>query len=645
MNKSRVDPEIMQKRPEEAASDEELARWLEDDLFKPALQARKPYEKPALMSLLFWAGNQWQAVEEDICRNWARRAIDMGQDDVMRVVDNRIATSARTVVAGCTGAMPSFIAVPTTLDREDVHAARLATRALKWRDREDREGVKRREEVQWLYGTGDVLRRTWFDPDGGRPGLGEGDIDTEVINLFRYVIDPMSDPAEWPPKWLIEFDAMPIDLVKTLYPGEATKDLEPEDSADLMRYLDRLALNVMFDRTATRERPRTSVIVKRVYFRPTDRYPNGRNIVYAAGAILDDHELQGGRWLHSRSRWYPIPGRLYGMGTVELLLSDQTRLNIIKTAIHKVIRAQVRGDMVKQGTGKVTEQVGPGGAKLICIPRDVTKWDWMRYDLNLEQAKIASEELIANIKEKGGTRDPVLGNTVRKEVTAYELAISREADLGTQAWHMQMYAEQMQVDICEIKLHLMRQFYKNQRMISGLGRQAAADSPYFYGADLRETSDVEAIPSPHLSPADRANVKRQAAEQGLLGPYPDGPAQQVSCRLQLRAMGLDEEEEQCAAMYGPLEDAMVAAGEIQRLNDALLAANLAAQLRQAAGAVAGPPPTGLGAEPPPAEVTPHPGPLPPEAPEPESAQPAIDEEALMSALGQPSGELAPAPAL
>ncbi len=50
----------------------ELLVWLEE-CYRDALQARWPYERKTLQSLLFWAGDQWSSVYEDMTRRLGRR--------------------------------------------------------------------------------------------------------------------------------------------------------------------------------------------------------------------------------------------------------------------------------------------------------------------------------------------------------------------------------------------------------------------------------------------------------------------------------------------------------------------------------------------------------------------------------------------
>ena len=599
------------------ARDAALVEWLEG-LFEWGLRARYPFEMRALQALLFWAGDQWSSVESDILQRYGRKVVRPAYCEA-RIVDNQLPIYVRQLVSMCTDALPDFEALPATPDEADRKAADLATRILRVRQRIDREDELQEQELQWLAGSGECYRRTIFS-SRQRTATGEqGDVDTEVVNLFRVVKAPNSGDT-WPPRWLIEFDARHVDWIKAEY----GKTVQPEQIADQARALDDLAMNVVSGKLPTDDGEQSMALLKRMYAAPSERYPKGHVFVWVGKTLLKEHDFQADQFPFSRSIWYPIPGRLYAMSFIEPLLSDQRQLNTVLSQIREVQNRQLRGDILHNGPNDITERLvsEETGQKEIRLPPGTDKFEFIRYDLNLNTAMADIDRLMRGMHDKAGQSEPTVGQMASRDATATELQLMREAGYQNVAWHMRNFERHIQRVYAQ-KLLLIREFVGQARVLADTGARGAQSVDYFWGAELRNTRDVISTPTPRLTPALRRELQTEAAKAGLYTEFrgPDGmpdPFAQYRARTALRKMGLVDEEEQIAQAFGSYEDLEEHVAQLQKMGEQMFEMRAALMVQKMLGEFmpqqapqpmpAAPP----GAMPPQAAPMPAQAPIPPE---------------------------------
>ena len=538
--------------PKKGGSDAAVCEALEKD-FEWGLQARKPFERKAMQSLYFWAGDQWLTVESDLQNRFSRKITRPPLCESSRIVDNQIPIYVRSLAATSTDALSSYEALPATAEEVDKQAAILATRFLRLREREDNESKKRQEELLWMFGTGEVLRRTWFNSKKVTKDGQKGDVDTEVVPFLKYVKCPDS-ADEWPPRWLIEFDVRHVDWVKETY----GKTVDPEDVADRMAEMDSLAMNVTVGKAPVRSEKSSSVILKRMYASPSAKYPHGHCWVWANKVLLKEHDFQSDEFPFARSYWYPIPGRLYAMSYIEPLTSDQKQLNTLLSQFQEIRNRQLRNDILTQGAGDVTQRIldSKTGQKEVRLDPGIARWEFMRYDVNVQNADQEYSRIMRNLHDKAGQAEPNLGQVTSRETTATELQLLKEAGMQSIAFHMRNF-DVYQCDVSRQKLVMARDFFKSARIVSDL---AAGETTYFFGADFRDTRDVVSVPVPRMTPAMRRQAISEAVNQGLMGPWIDPKTGmpsifvQYASRQKLRSMGLVEEDDQLSVDFGSFEE-------------------------------------------------------------------------------------------
>jgi hemerythrin len=562
--------------------DAAIVEWLEG-LFEWGLRARYPFEMRALQALLFWAGDQWSSVESDILQRYGRKVVRPAYCEA-RIVDNQLPIYVRQLVSMCTDALPTFEAMPATPDEQDRKAADLATRILRVRDRVDREDELQEQELQWLAGSGECYRRTVFSARQRTVNGEQGDVDTEVVNLFRVVKAPNSGD-QWPPRWLIEFDARHVDWIKAEY----GKEVKPEQIADQARALDDLAMNVVSGKYPTDDGDQSMALLKRMYAAPSERYPQGHVFVWAGKTLLKEHDFQADAFPFSRSIWYPIPGRLYAMSFLEPLLSDQRQLNTVLSQLREVQNRQLRGDILHNGPNDITERLvsEETGQKEIRLPPGTDRWEFIRYDLNLSTAMADMERLMRGLHDKAGQAEPTVGQMAARDSTATELQLMREAGYQNIAWHMRNFERHIR-SVYAQKLLLIREFVNQSRVLADTGNASAKSLEYFWGAELRNTRDVISVPTPRLTPALRRELQTEAAKAGLYTEFrgPDdlpNPFAQYRARTALRKMGLVDEEEQIAQAFGAYEDLEEHVAELQKIGERMFEMRAALMVQKMLG--------------------------------------------------------------
>jgi hypothetical protein len=576
-----------------AADEDKFVLDFGEPAFRLGIEARKPFKDIAYKSLLFGAGQQWiDVIYSDLARV-DRRDVYPEMCESVRRVNNQYPIFTRQIASAMTDNLADLEAIPATYNQDDVEAAQIATRVLKWRGREDNETgylrdgqlAKRQLEIMWMMSTSEALRLTYYDPKGGPDR--KGDIATDVVDFFRYVKDPQSIDV-WPPRWIISFDSRDIDWIRDTY---GNKKVEPEGVADEMTEINNLALNIMASRQQTRAPAKSSAILKQLFAPPSERHPKGHMWIWANNTLLRHNDLQSGQYPLSPARWFPYCGRLYPISLYELLLADQRQLNLILSQIQEVSNRQIRGDIITSGPDQEIVQriIDPEtGQKQVMLPQGCEKWDFIRYDLNWAAAETLYQQIMDDMRQKAGQNKPSLGQDIGRDTRVGELMLAREADSAGLSWHMRQYSEGHLARVASQKLVLAHDFYKAYRMISIFGDKT--DPTYFLGSDLRSTRDVIAIPTPHLTPAMHRQAINNAQEANLMGPYPDA-ATQFKARTILKWMGLSDIEDELAQVYGPIEKVQAAAAHTAEIRMATETIIAEATLKQAIIASQPTPPT------------------------------------------------------
>jgi hypothetical protein len=574
---------------------ENPAEWCEN-LYADTSTQRKEYEYEWCLNASFLAGNQ--SMREAAIRDMQRfgRVADMPKSAKAQMVANRILVLVRQGAAMVNTNLSQQIAIAATSDEDDVSAAELATDFLRGRYSEDDEPTKRLNEILWAMVCGRVYRKTVWDPDErGRGADGTmqeiGDISTITLNPWRIHIQPGISAME-EPTWLIESDVRDIDEINDLYP-KRSKDIVPEEYADAVGALDRLLVNLVEDKSGSTVKRENAAILKRLHIRPDNNYPKGRLFVWCNGVLLQDVDLPEGEMPFTPVDWFPVPGRAYPLPFITPLRDPQKLINDTLNQQIKLKDAQMRGDMVVNGLGEVTQEYAkkvkgydsdgnpilfPSQQKIIRTPVN-TSFSFLTYDFNTEQAMVLTDAAWSYMMDGGGIRETTLGQNPPSGTTATQILALKEADsAGMSLFNSQMDGVSYP-KISRQKLMVARNHYHMPRMVRIVGAKSVKSISPFYGADLRNTEDVRPKPMPVLSEAQKLAAIDEAVAKGLFDFTGSANAKMGKVRG-IMALGIPNIEEEIEEQLGmSIEDLTAAAAEENQMQLHASKLALVAQIR------------------------------------------------------------------
>jgi hypothetical protein len=326
-----------------------------DEKYRQAKSARRLLEPQWFMSLAFFQNRQWLAFAGD------RLIEPRGLDDPGRITEteNRITGIVRTELAKLTKGRPVWSATPTSSDDEDMNAADLSERIMRyqWQNLNVRKHDLKALEWSRICGSG-FLKVVWdptlgdpvdvlVRPDGGLMAdetgktmrgdsqvakafaeatgaevkskrIAPGDLKVEAPSPFGMFVDPLCDVFE-DAEWLIEESVKSVDYVKRHY--DVT--LKPDTSAN-----PGLVEMQLMGGTAGAGTTYKGVKLRQYWSKPCEEFPAGVRIVWAQGKVLDRDDKPFDPMPYIMYTGIPVPGRLHGMGIVELLQGPQTELNL-----------------------------------------------------------------------------------------------------------------------------------------------------------------------------------------------------------------------------------------------------------------------------------------------------------------------------
>jgi hypothetical protein len=585
--------------PQKNWAESELVEWLtSSDMV--CEEARRPYVELFLNCMRFWAGDQWRDIVQSTANRFDTRVIrPMGAED-WRLVDNQMPIYLRDAVSRAAGNWPRLECQPQDpTEMLDVQAAQIGTRFLDWRHRKDHEPWLRELEWLWMLGVGECMRQTIFDAEGGDPLYNEGDILTQVVDPFRYLKDPQS-VLEWPPRFLIVREARHVDWIKE----NLGVVVEPETVADVQQYYDSLAMNVVAaGERKDRETMSQAAIVWQRFIPPSKKYPEGWCYVRVGKKLVRSHALQSGQWPFARGGWLPVPGRMYQMGLIELLMGDQRQLNSLVSLLYEAASKGVRGD--RDVTGPIADARGirefpinvKTGAKVRVFPPGVQDMA-TNYQADWTQAEVQRQRIDSNLHRKSGANEPTLGQSTQRQETLGAQVMAREADSVSSAWHLNRYSDQFLVEVARQKLQLAKDYYALPRRLEGLGGKEGMT--YFEGADLRDTQEVIAVAVQNLTPGMKQIAEMEAYSGGMMGPY-ESLGHRYAAWTALKRRGLTDVVEQMETTYGTYEDLEKQLSEVAKIQAETEMVGTQMQLEMmmnppapvAEGPVAGGPPQGV----------------------------------------------------
>ena len=474
-----------------------------EECYQASDSARRQFEGEWVDNILFLEGRQWEKAAEDVRRG--RKLPVRAPESRVQMTANWTYTLARQAVAGLRDNLAEQIAVPATADPADEAAAEVATDWLAFQYDQDGEDARRYHEILWAMVTGRSVRRSTWDPS--RDGLGlvrgakvtlprAGDIASVSLNPWRFHVDPWSETFE-EASYVIESDVRDVQEINDLYPGHT---VAAEEVAVGLGMVQGLANASLRGGGGYAQRRKEAAVLKRMYCRPTTKYPRGRVYTWANGKLLQTSDLPEGEMPFVALDWFYIPGRLVPLAFITPIRDPQREYNITLSQLVELKNRQLRGDLVIQGAvneDDVTQDVDPvTGWKRTRLAPHVQSYELMQYNLNPSTAEMLLARFWEDGQQAAGVRDPSLGSAGRGDAgkTLGGLMLLRESD--TQGLSLfRVGFDRAYSAIARQKLLLARNHYKVPRMVRVVGLSDAPKVRAFLGSDLRNTEDIKARPA------------------------------------------------------------------------------------------------------------------------------------------------------
>jgi len=327
--------------------DESIQSFIEQ-VWKERYRTKWPYERRWHIQTAWYAGlqNRWwtdrsRTIEDIQARPWE-----------VRLVLNRILPTVQTHIAKVTRHKPIFDPKPEDARQESIAAARLEKKLLQHYWDELDLIVKLDQALTWVFCTGNVFFKGFWDPALGKPiqyelpamegGFGEmgesnsttvhaGDLINEVVPPFDLMPDPGAEFLH-DCDYVMQIKRRSMSYLKERY-GNKAKDLRPQQpEGDYPRY--RSGLNLIHRHMAggTSTQMDDRVTTKELWVKPNVKAKSGKVVITAQNKVLQNKPwpealLQYGTYPFIHLGQYFVPGKFWYTCDVEQMIHPQAEYN------------------------------------------------------------------------------------------------------------------------------------------------------------------------------------------------------------------------------------------------------------------------------------------------------------------------------
>lgn len=454
------------------------------------LELRRPFEREWMVNLAFLAGRQYvffnsQAhMLQQVSRIKGRS----------RRVDNILLPKWRRQVSDLIRDDPQMTVVPNTNEDEDIKAAKIGDKVLKYFWRTQRMKRKRRELAGWIYATGNAflddrwnprLGPTSLDPKSGKL-VYLGDVDAGVWSPFEIILPVVflgdTDLHRMP--WLIKAKWRTLDYIRGLFPKDGQRVTNESFPQPVM------GADLISGRIGTANSKIEGATLMEFYHQPCNEYPKGLMISAANGVILQKEEYPFNFYNLEHFKDVDVPGVFWGRGTITEAVQLQVRWNKTLNSVDEYNQIAAKGKLLT-----------PKGSNLEVVPDDTHgevvyykpvlghKPDWLTMkglppsmELSLNMVKVSLDDLFSYHEVSRGTNKSdirsgdMVGLLIEQDAFG-RLPSHAVFEEGLESWGSRI-------------LKRFQDGYTSDRMIKVAGRDNEFEVFAFQGSDLRSNTDV-----------------------------------------------------------------------------------------------------------------------------------------------------------
>jgi hypothetical protein len=287
-------------------------------------------------------------------------------EDRIRIIVNKMLGIHQTRVAKLVADLPDLEVIPASAQEEDKDLARKGSKLLSWLWAEEKMVEKSMSALSWAVDCGNAFFHISWDTDKGtqiptfkrhrgpmtdkmpykideegyildaqgariEERLSVGDVSIVVHSPFDIINDGVSTNIQ-ESQWIIMQEAVAIQDIRKRW-GDRGNKVSPERDLNTRAYFQR-RLQTMVGNQSTYFAPEPKTfedmaIVKTMWEKPTDKYPEGRRVVIANGVLLESGPMP------YKHRQYPlvkvgdieVSGSFWDISTMENLIPIQKGYN------------------------------------------------------------------------------------------------------------------------------------------------------------------------------------------------------------------------------------------------------------------------------------------------------------------------------
>ena len=473
-----------------------------DDFYTTTKKERELYEKDWYFNIAFHLGHQWITWNE-----WTRRIEEPKAPTWrVRITANLIAPTDNQIIAKLTKNRPIWQVIPATSEDEDVNTARMGEKVLQYLARILKTQTKNQEMWLWAVITGSAFKLPYWDAEAkeiideeNNTHLGEAGID--ILSCFE-VLPELGATSEYLSRVMV-IRTRSLDYIQDKYPdtGEEVKD----EGISAKTPVEERLFDLMKKSAPTYTPPQQekkekggNAIVKEYRQIPSKKYPQGRYIIMANGVLLnpDNMDLPFEFLIKERKLglikydYEKVPGRFWGKGRPEDLISLQKEYNKCRSQVIEIKNLMAKPKWaVPIGSGiKKTHLTSEPGEVVyynpgVPAPQQLVPASLPAYILREPEITRRDFQDVSGLHEVSKAQVPT---GVRSGLAIQFLQEQDDTRIGP----IILRFEEAEGECGHELLHIVKDNYKEPRLIRIIGRDNRIEAFDFKGADLGDNLDV-----------------------------------------------------------------------------------------------------------------------------------------------------------
>lgn len=508
--------------PTEVASTVE--KWFGD-----AQSARMNIERQWLLNMAFYYGNQW-VNWSPVLNNNSTLQVPRAPKWRVRLTINKVEPYIRREMARLSVMKPRGFVMPASSEESDKSAARVAEKIVDFLYVD----LKLDEVLDlsdfWTCICGPAFIKTRFTEEYDRKAQVMGKLRVEAIRPFDIYVPNQTETRLQEQEWVMHVTSMPKDRVKELWGVDVKANEGVSEIEQRVR-------NTM---TIFNENMDDKVVVKEVWIKPCNTFPNGLVASVANGKLLKlssnkeemeapsrvpegtiEWPFQHGQYPFAR-RGHTMSGKFYDSSFVTTIISLQREYNRTRSQIieNKNITSRPQWAIQEGSISKDQFTTEPGAIMQYNIggnpPVPIQSPQLPNYvidhlsTLSSEMDDVASQNEVS----KGSVPPGVEAATA--------IAYLQERDDAAVGYAIRSRERAIQ-EVNQQLLSLVQQYWDAERMVSVVGENSNYDAFVLKGADLKNNTDYRVVVGSG-APVSRAAQKAEIMELWKGGALPQSKA-------------------------------------------------------------------------------------------------------------------------